>query len=432
MTAEPTSAVERLERSLELIEVSTETLNAFITVNEEGARTAALASDARRAKGEQLSPLDGTLIAVKDNIDTKGLRTTIGTALYEDRVPEADAHVVSKLRAAGAVVVGKSNMAEFACGTVGFNARFGNIGNPVDLDRYPGGSSAGSAAAVTARIVPLALGTDTSCSVRHPAATCGVVGFKPTWGRVSNEGVSVCAPPADHVGTIASTVADAAALLDVIQHDGHNDPAKLLGASVAGLRVGVLGGSFLSECEVGVRAAHDLSISRLADLGVDLSEVELDVDLADADSKLDEFCADILATYGDDIRAATAGQVEAKMLEWLLSYEDADPDLYKRSLEHRAELQAMLDQTFARFDLLVCPTAKRTAGRYIEAADEPRIDRVGNCVLWAFTGVPSLTVPAGLATAGPKASNMPVGLLINGPAGSDATVLQLGDAFENG
>jgi len=257
-----------------------------------------------------------------------------------------------------------------------------------------------------------------------------VVGFKPTWGRVSNDGVSICAPPADHVGTIASTVADAAALLEVIQHEGDDNPSALIGRSVVGLRVGVLGGSFLSECEPGVRAAHKLSLNRLADLGVDLTEVDIAVDVGEADRHLDEFCADILTAYGDDIRSASEGQVSVKMLDWLLSYDEADPDLYRRALEYRSRLRAMLDETFERFDLLVCPTARRTAGLYAEVADELRIDRVGNCVLWAFTGVPSLTVPAGLATAGTNASNMPVGLLINGPAGSDATVLQLGDAFE--
>ncbi|MFZ0807844.1 MAG: amidase, partial [Candidatus Sulfotelmatobacter sp.] len=223
------SSVEITRACLERIEELNPELNAFITITGESALAEARAAEAEISRGEWRGPLHGVPIALKDLIDTAGVRTTAGSALYKDRIPTEDAEVVRRLRQAGAVIVGKNNLHEFAYGGSSLVSFFGETRNPRDPGRVAGGSSGGSAAAIAAGMAYAAIGTDTAGSVREPAALCGCVGLKPTYGRVSSRGVNPLSPSLDHVGPIAANVADCAIVLQAIA--GY-DPADLTTADV--------------------------------------------------------------------------------------------------------------------------------------------------------------------------------------------------------
>ena len=242
--------------------------------------------------------------------------------------------------------------------------------------------------------------------------------MKPSWGRISNDGVAVCASAADHVGTMAGTVHQAAELLGVCQQAGWDDPTVPVGEPVAGMRIGVLGGDFVSDCDPGVRRVFNASQETLRSLGTELVGLELDVDLAEADSHLNTLCRDLLVAYGDDLRAAPPGMLGSELRTWLELFAHADDDAYNNALAQRERLQEVLAQLVRQVDVVVCPTARSSAGPYADATDEPREARIGNCSLWSFTGVPSLTLPAGV-----DGSGMPVGLLISGPPRADSMVL---------
>src|SRR6202050_2932246 len=210
------SPVEVTRTVLERIERLNSSLRAFITVMADSALADALAAEIEIGAGRWRGPLHGVPIALKDLIDTAGVRTTSGSALHKDRIPQADAHVVRRLKQAGAVLVGKNNLHEFAYGGSSLVSYFGDVHNPWDVGRIAGGSSGGSAAAVVAGLAYAAIGTDTAGSIREPAALCGCVGLKPTYGRVSSRGVIPLSGSLDHVGPLTATVADAAIVLQAI------------------------------------------------------------------------------------------------------------------------------------------------------------------------------------------------------------------------
>ena len=413
--------------------------NAFITIDREGALAARSDSLARRQAGRALGPLDGVPVAIKDCIDTAGLRTTIGSGMYADRVPNTDATVVRRLKAAGVIIVGKTNCTELCCGTTGANAWFGDVMNPHDTTRYTGGSSSGSAAAVAAGLVPMAIGTDTSCSIRHPAAACGVVGFKPTFGRVSTEGVSVCATPLDHVGPIARSVDDAATLLAAMQSDGWDDPTEPARSinELDGLRIGILQGPFYDLCEPDVQAAFDDAIDVLRRRPWHVEPVDLGLDLETIDHEANLLCADLVTVYGADVAAAPAGVVGDELRFWFDAVADVDTDRYAEALAVRDRVTIAVEAAFDTWDVLLCPTIRKGAGLLAEAAAEDRMPRMGNCSLWDMTGQPSLTVPLGGMVdghAGPSRrdrNGMPLGLLINTRRDADALALQMGRIAES-
>ncbi len=271
------SPVEITRSCLERIEKLNPALNAFITVTGESAFAEARTAEAEISRGEWRGPLHGVPIALKDLIDTAGVRTTAGSALYKERVPAEDAEIVRRLRLAGAVIVGKNNLHEFAYGGSSLISYFGEVRNPCDPNRVAGGSSGGSAAAVVTGMAYAAIGTDTAGSVREPAALCGCVGLKPTYGRVSSRGVISLSPSLDHVGPIAASVADCATVLQAIAgYDSADittadipvaDYASALGESAKTLRVGVPRGYFYDDLDPEVGSAIGGCTSRFGKSG---------------------------------------------------------------------------------------------------------------------------------------------------------------------
>ncbi|HXQ57835.1 MAG TPA: amidase family protein, partial [Actinomycetes bacterium] len=279
------TAVQATEAALERIGATDEVLHAFLTVTGDQALADARRVDEARERGERLGPLAGVPLALKDVLVTKGIRTTAGSRILEEFVPPYDATVVRRLRGAGVVVLGKTNMDEFAMGSSTENSGFGTTRNPWDPTRVPGGSSGGSAAAVASGQAPLGIGTDTGGSIRQPAALCGIVGVKPTYGLVSRYGLIAFASSLDQVGPFARDVRDAADLLEAIAgHDPMDstsipdapvDVTSRLTDGVDGLRVGVVKELFLEGTDPGVLARVGEGLERLERLGARLEDCSL-------------------------------------------------------------------------------------------------------------------------------------------------------------
>ncbi len=281
------SPLELIQECLEHIEKQNPALNAFITVTAESALAAARTAEAEITRGDWRGPLHGIPIALKDLIDTAGVRTTAASERHKDRVPTEDAEVVRRLKQAGAIIVGKNNLHEFAYGGSSLVSYFGDVHNPRDTSRIAGGSSGGSAAAVAAGLCPAAIGTDTAGSIREPASLCGCVGLKPTYGRVSSRGVIPLALSLDHVGPFATTVADAAIVLQAIAgYDAADittpnvpvaDYVSPLREGAKSLRVGVPRNYFYDDLDAEVAAAVEQALAVIKTLVAEVREVKLDV-----------------------------------------------------------------------------------------------------------------------------------------------------------
>lgn len=393
-------------------------LNAFITVTAERAMAEAREAEAEVARGRWRGPLHGVPVALKDNVDTAGVRTTAASAVYADRVPAEDAEVVTRLRASGAVVLGKLNMHEFAVGTSGSVGFRGPTRNPWALDHVAGGSSSGSGAAVAAGLCYGAVGTDTGGSVRIPAACCGVVGLKPTYGLVSARGVVPLSPSYDHVGPLARTVADVAALLAAMT----GAPPALdpdAPPSVAGLRVGVLladGALCDTAAEPEVQAAVDAAVEVIRALVAEVRAAAFATpDLsAIIGAELAEYHAPILAAAGDRYDARTRAEVSGGALPRL----EAD-----RLRAELARFRASAHEAFGEVDLLVSPTLP-TPALPLREAGAPFAQ--ASCTFpFNTAGLPAVSVPCGFTTAG-----LPIGLQIAGPMRGEARVLALAQAYE--
>lgn len=396
-------------------------LHAFISVAPEQAIDAARRADDELRRGVDRGPLQGIPIAVKDNIDTAKLRTTAASAAFADRVPASDAVAVARLRDAGAVLLGKLNMHELAGGTTSAVSAFGAVRNPWDESRVAGGSSGGSAAAVAAGLCIASVGTDTGGSIRVPAACCGVVGFKPTFGVVSTQGVMLLSEEFDHVGPLCGTVADAALMLRAMTDHpvaAECDPARL--PSVHGLRVGVLppavcGRAPASDVDRAFRRALDVIRALVASLGpAELPVPEQLGRIIDAEA---------WSRYSA-IARERPGAFDARTRE-TFGLDGPAPDVDLQDLRaqlstHRAAVRA----AFGSVDLVVTPTVPTAAIRLADAR-EPFAQ--SDCTFpFSLAGVPSISVPCGSTD-----DRMPVGLQISGPPLADATVLALARAFES-
>ncbi len=384
-------------------------------------------ADARRAEeelaaGRWRGSLHGIPIALKDNIDTAGLRTTAASAVLENRVPTEDAEVVRRLREAGAVFLGKLNVHEFGMGATSTISRFGAVRNPWAQDRMTGGSSGGSAAAVAAGFCFGALGTDTGGSIRIPAACCGVVGWKPSYGVVSAAGVVPLSTSLDHVGPLCRTATDAALLFRALtDHPVAQacDPERP--PPVADLRIGVLPTS-LAYCdrpaEPEIQAAFDAALDILRPLVADLRAAELAVPDIGAIIEAEAYA------YHATCLATTPELYDPRTREALLSGRATTPAEYAELRRRLAEYRASVHREFESADLMVVPTLTEFPLPIVDATDP----FAGAACTFVFNvgGLPSVTVPCGVSRAG-----LPIGLMISGPPLGDANVLALARAYEN-
>ncbi|TMA33489.1 MAG: Asp-tRNA(Asn)/Glu-tRNA(Gln) amidotransferase subunit GatA [Deltaproteobacteria bacterium] len=454
-----TSSVELVRAALERIAAVEPAVGAFLTVTEAEALAAAQAIDRRVAAGEDPGPLAGVPVGIKDMICTKGVRTTAASRILERFVPAYDATVTARLRAAGAVVVGKLNCDEFAMGSSTENSALGTTRNPWDGSRVPGGSSGGSGAAVAAGECHAALGTDTGGSVRLPAAFCGVVGLKPTYGRVSRYGVIAYASSLDQVGPLARDVADTALMLQAIAgHDAADSTASprpvpaygaVLEQGVLGLRLGLPREYFVEgmqpEVEAGVRAA----VRELERLGAVVEPVSLPhteyaiatyylIATAEASSNLARYDgiryglrapADSLGAMYETSRAAGFGtEVKRRIMlgTYALSagYYDA---YYLKAQQVRTLIRRDFEQAFQRCEALVTPVAPTTAFRLGEKVADPLTMYLSDIFTISvnLAGLPSLALPCGFDGAG-----LPIGLQVIGRPFDEETVLRVGAAYE--
>jgi aspartyl-tRNA(Asn)/glutamyl-tRNA(Gln) amidotransferase subunit A len=448
------SAVEVCRAALDRIAHRDPALHAFLHVDEAGALGRAAQLDREPISD---APLLGVPVALKDNICTAGVQTTAGSRLLEHYIPPYSAHVVERLERAGAVIVGKTNCDEFAMGSSTEHSAFGPTRNPWAPDRTPGGSSGGSAVAVAAGMVPLSLGSDTGGSIRQPAALCGVVGLKPTYGRVSRYGLIAFGSSLDQIGPFGWSARDVAAIFGVIAgHDERDstsatapapDYAAALNGDVRGLRVGVPRALLGEGVEPGVRAAFDASLDALRDAGAVLSDVTLPhaplaipvyylVANAEASSNLARYDGVRYGTRADastlhDVyyrtRARFGAEVKRRIMigTFVLSagYYDA---YYLKAQKVRALIRRDYDEAFARVDCVAVPTSPTGAFRLGEKTDDPLQMYLADVFTVAanLAGLPAISVPCGLTEAG-----LPVGLQLTARPFDEVTLLRAADAL---
>jgi len=429
------SPVELTEACLARIERLNPVLNAFITVTKDQALRQARDAETEIRRGSWRGPLHGVPIALKDLFDTAGVRTTAGSGVFKDRVPAEDAEVVRRLNTAGAVLLGKLNMHEFAYGGTSVATFFGPVHNPWKLDRIAGGSSGGSAAAVAAELCYGALGSDTGGSIRQPAAYCGIVGLKPTYGRVSTRGVIPLAWSLDHVGPMCRNVGDAALLLQAIAgYDPQDtnsvdapvpDYSQAFRTKVATLRLGIPRAVFYEQLDPEIEAAVNKAIEVLRKLTATVRDVQL-------------------PAY------QTLPIVGAEAYAYHASYFTKSPELYQPETRQRLEgaqrvtaeayvqarreldrLRRAVREVFAGVDLLITPTTSipPVAIAESETRDTPPPGGVQlslrNTQPFDIYGLPAISVPCGFTNSG-----LPIGLQISGPHFGEQTVLALAQAYE--
>jgi aspartyl-tRNA(Asn)/glutamyl-tRNA(Gln) amidotransferase subunit A len=458
------TAVEVAEAHLARIDAVDEKVHAFLHVDREGALAKAREVDEKRARGERLGPLAGVPVAVKDLFTTEGVPTTVGSKILEGWIPPYDATVVRKLKEADVVILGKTNMDEFAMGSSTENSAYGPTGNPWDLTRIPGGSGGGSSAAVTAYEAPLAIGTDTGGSIRQPAAVTGTVGVKPTYGGVSRYGMVAFSSSLDQGGPCARTVLDAALLHSVIA--GHDEldstsidapvpdvVAAARNGDVAGLRIGVVREFRGEGYQAGVLQRVDETVELLRELGAEVVEVSCPsftkalaayylIAPSECSSNLARFDA---MRYGlrvgddgthsaEEVTALTrevgfGDEVKRRVMLGTYALSSGYYDAYYGSAQKvRTLITRDFERAFGEVDVLVSPTTPTTAFPIGERADDPMAMYLADlCTIPAnLAGNAAMSVPCGLAPE----DGLPVGLQIIAPAMADDRLYRVGAALE--
>jgi len=450
-------------RSLDRVAALDPLLHAFLHVSRDAALESARDLDAKRARGEDPGLLAGVPIAIKDAICTRGLPSSAGSRILEGYVPPYDATVIDRLRAAGAVVVGKTNMDEFAMGSSNENSAYGPVRNPWDLERAPGGSSGGSAAAVAARIVPCALGSDTGGSIRQPASLTGTVGIKPTYGRVPRYGLIAFASSLDQIGPFATDVRGAARVLSVLSGHDSRDSTSLdapvgdfeaaCGRSVRGLRIGVAAEYFGDGLDPDVQASVRAAISDLEAEGCVVRPVSLPhtryaiatyyvLATAEASSNLARFDGvrfglrivdgasrrDLRAMYGATRDAGFGAEVKRRIVlgTFVLSagYYDA---YYLKAQRVRTLIRRDFEEAFRDVDVICCPTSPTPAFLLGERVDDPLAMYLSDVysVPASLAGIPAMSVPCS-----PTRSGLPVGLQIASRPLDEESMLAVAAAWE--
>ncbi|MEU6232651.1 Asp-tRNA(Asn)/Glu-tRNA(Gln) amidotransferase subunit GatA [Kitasatospora sp. NPDC047058] len=458
------SAVEVAQAHLDRIDAVDKKVNAFLHVDTEGALNAAKAVDEKRAKGEELGPLAGVPLALKDVFTTKGVPTTCGSKILEGWIPPYDATLTTRLKDAGVVILGKTNMDEFAMGSSTENSAYGTTGNPWDLGRIPGGSGGGSAAALAAFEAPLAIGTDTGGSIRQPGAVTGTVGVKPTYGSVSRFGLVAFSSSLDQGGPCARTVLDAALLHEAIAgHDPLDStsidapvPAVVEAAKmrdIRGMRIGVVKEFAGEGYQAGVMQRFNESVELLRELGAEVVEVSCPsftlalpayylIAPSEASSNLARFDAmryglrvgDDGTRSAEDVTALTreAGfgpEVKRRIILGTYALSSGYYDAYYGSAQKvRTLISRDFDAAFAGVDVLVSPTTPTTAFPIGERADDPMAMYLADlCTIPSnLAGNAAMSLPCGLAPE----DNLPVGLQIIAPAMADDRLYRVGGAVE--
>jgi len=435
------SSAELVEEALERIARLQPKLNAFITVMEESARAAARRADAELARGVDRGPLHGIPIAVKDVFCTKAVRTTCGAKIFADHVPDLDAAVVERLAAAGAVLVGKTNMHELAYGITSTNPHFGAVRNPWDTERIPGGSSGGSGAAVAASLVFMAMGSDTGGSIRIPAAYCGTVGLKPTFGRVSRFGVMPLDFSLDHMGPLTRSVRDAAVTLNALAgYDPRDDTSSRQpvedyvpdeGARIRDVRIGLPENFYFDRVDpeaVGaVRRMAETAESlgarvvpvRVPDIGA-LNTVGRVILLAEAAAAMEpyldrraDFGRDVLALLDQGRLLAATDYIQAQRLRRMM----------------QREFRAVWKQADCLFTPTTATAAPRIGQAIVEIDGQPEDVRLASTRLVRainVLGLPALSMPCGMNSEG-----LPLGLQITARPFQEALILRVGAALES-
>lgn len=434
------SPVEVVAAVLERIAAVDGRLNSFRLVMAEPAMAAAKAAEQAILRGGWLGPLHGVPIGLKDLYDVAGVPTTFGSKILAENVPQRDATVVQRLKAAGAVILGKHNLHEFAFGVTNENPHYGDVHNPWDLDRVPGGSSGGTAVATAAGLGVGGLGSDTGGSIRIPAAVCGTAGIKPTYGRVSRHGAMPLSWSLDHVGPLARSMADCALILQAISGHDPLDPSTAAGPvpdfsrdlerGVRGLKLGVPREHFFAVIEPGVEAAVRAAIRLLVDLGAEVVEISVPTAVhaqailtpvisSEGAAYHEPWLKSRNADYGDDVRARL--QLGAVTLA----------TQYLKGQRLRAQLQAEFAAALAEVDAVVAPSVPVIAPRIGQsfvtnpATGYPGRAMMNRCTCPSnLTGLPAASVPCGFS------EGMPVGLQVIGRAWDEPTVLRIAAAYE--
>jgi len=429
------SPVDLTKDCLARIEKLNPVLNAFITVTADSALAQARQAEAEIQRGEWRGPLHGIPLALKDLIDTAGILTTAGSALFKSRVPSEDAAVARRLKDAGAVLLGKQNLHEFAYGGSSVVSHYGPVRNPWNPAHISGGSSGGSAASVAVGLGYAAIGTDTAGSIREPAAFCGVVGLKPTYARVSASGVIPLSMSLDHVGPITRTVADAAILLQAIADPAAKDPAgnavnipdfsSLLGEKRNSLRVGVPRSFFYEDLDPEVASAVEQALSAIKALVDEMLEISLTVD---TDRTLQQ--AESYAVHAEFV----AHNPELYQPETLRRIRGGERISHSEILDCRRKLEQSrreIQRVFDGVDVLATPTTPIPAPVLADLEEHSDLLRPRELLMLRNTrpfnvwGIPAISIPCGFTSAG-----LPIGLQISGPHWQEATVLQLAYAYE--
>jgi len=438
------SPVELTQECLSRISRLNEKLNAFITVTADSALSEARAAESEIRRGNWRGPLHGIPIALKDIIDTAGVRTTAASELFKERVPDADAEVVRRLKAGGAVFLGKLNLHEFAYGGSSVVSYFGPVRNPWDTNFSTGGSSGGSAAAVAAHLCYAAIGTDTGGSIRQPASYCGIVGLKPTYGRVSTSGVVPLSQSLDHVGPMTRTVKDAALVLQAIAGYDSNDLASIdapvpdyvssISMSTKSLRLGVPRDFFWEELDPEIEAAMEAALTVLKKITASQRDI---VPLA-ADGSYKSwtdpygaiFTAEAYAYHKDFIEKSPQLYQPATLKRLRLGA-DVSAAIYTQSKREMEHVRRTMSNAFEDVDVMITPTVRippftiADLQADLDSARTKELAMLHNTRPINFTGLPTISVPCGFTRAG-----LPIGMQITGRAGDDENVLRLAHAYE--